>query len=223
VIDVLVPILGRSPLEMLRTLGETTTVPHAVFFICSPGDEMVEVCRSTGHVTWVVEWEPGRADFARKINWAYEHTESPWIFQGADDIRFYPNWDVAAISVAYEKGAQVIGTNDLHNPGVKVRATSTHTLIAREYIERCGGTCDGTGAIFSEAYDHQFVDNELIELAKLRGTWAFAEHSIVEHLHPVWNLAEWDETYLKAFRETEEDTRLFNQRRRMFKRAALRR
>ena len=78
-----------------------------------------------------------------------------------------------------------------------------------------GGTFDGSGAVFSEAYDHQWVDNEFLELAKRRGKWAFAERSVVEHLHPVWGLAEWDDTYNKAFRETTEDQALFARRQRL--------
>ena len=214
-IDVLVPILGRSPLEMLKTLEGATTTPFQVYFICSPGDDQIESCQATGYVTWVVEWESGRADFAKKINWAFPQTDSEWIFQGADDIRFSDGWDTEALKVGWH--ASVVGTNDLHNPSVKARVHSTHTLFRRDYIEKYGGTFDGSGTVFSEAYDHQWVDNEFIELAKLRGQWAFAQRSVVEHLHPVWGLAEWDSTYNKAFRESKEDQAMFARRTKQMK------
>jgi len=216
-IDVLVPVLGRPVYDMLRTLEDATTTPFQVYLICSPQDSQTRGCQNSGYTTWVVPWEPGRADFARKINWAFARTKGEWVFQGADDIRFSLGWDVEALRVAERYGASVIGTNDLHNPSVKRRIHSTHTLFRRSYIEEQGGTFDGTGPVFSEAYDHQFVDNELIELAKSRGLWAFADQSVVEHLHPVWGLAEWDPTYEKAFRETAGDTALFASRSRLLK------
>jgi len=216
-IDVLVPVLGRPVYEMLRSLEQNTLNAFQVYLVCSPGDSQTRGCQNSGYTTWVVPWEPGRADFARKINWAFARTKGEWVFQGADDIRFSPGWDTEALRVAERYGASVIGTNDLHNPSVKRRIHSTHTLFRRSYIEERGGTFDGEGAVFSEVYDHQFVDNELIELAKSRGLWAFAERSIVEHLHPVWGLAEWDPTYEKAFRETAGDTALFASRLRLLK------
>lgn len=216
-IDVLVPVLGRPLFDMLRTLEASTSEPFQVFLICSPGDSQVRACQNSGYTTWIVPWEPGRADFARKINWAFARTSGEWIFQGADDIRFSAAWDVEALRVAERYGASVVGTNDLHNPSVKARIHSTHTLFRRSYIEEYGGTFDGSGVVFSEAYDHQFVDNEFIELAKMRGQWAFAQRSLVEHLHPVWGLAEWDPTYEKAFRETSEDTALFASRMRLLR------
>ena len=198
---------------MLKTLEASTSTPHKVYFICSPGDDQIDVCQASGHVTWVVEWEPGRADFAKKINWAFAKTDSEWVFQAADDIRFSPGWDIEALKVG--ERASVVGTNDLHNPSVKARIHSTHTLFRRSYIEEYGGTFDGSGVVFSEAYDHQWVDNEFLELAKRRGKWAFAERSVVEHLHPVWGLAKWDATYNKAFRETSEDQALIASRMRL--------
>lgn len=205
---------------MLRTLEYATSADFSVYFICSPGDdEQIESCRSTGYTTWVVDWEPGRADFARKINWAFPQTSAEWLFQGADDIRFSPGWDVEAFAVAEQTGASVIGTNDLHNPSVKAKLLATHIFFARSYIDTYGGTFDGTGAVFSETYDHQFVDNEFVALARARKQWAFAEKSIVEHLHPVWGLADWDPVYEKAFRETSQDQRLHARRMQRMQRA----
>ena len=184
-IDVLVPILGRPPHAMIDSLEQSTETEFKVFFICSPGDETVEECRIYDrYVTWVVEWKPGRADFAKKINWAYARTSSPWIFTGADDLRFHPDWDTEALRLA--DPALVIGTNDLHNPAVQADDVRHPLLIARVYIETYGGTYDGSGAVFSEVYDHQFVDTEFVEVAKQRKRWIFAERSVVEHLHPVW-------------------------------------
>jgi len=211
-IDVLVPVLGRpwNVEPFIESLAVTHS-PYRVFFICSPGDEEeIDACRATDAETWVVEWPSGRGDFAKKINWGFGRTQSEWVFQGADDIRFTDGWDVEALHCA--KGRAVVGTNDLHNPSVRRGTHSTHVLFRRDYIERFGGTFDGSGTVFSENYDHQWVDNEFIETAKLRGQWVFCKRSLVEHFHPVWGNNEWDDTYRKAFRESGEDQALYARR-----------
>ncbi len=213
-IDILVPVLGR-PANVGPFLESVTVTkaPHRLIFICSKRDRVqIEACRETGAETWVVDWNAGRGDFARKINWAYERTEAEWVFQGADDIRFHPGWDSFALGTARRSGKRVIGTNDLHNPLVKRQLHSTHTLFARSYIEELGGTEDGTGKVFCELYDHQFVDTEFIEVAKRREEWVFSPHSHVEHLHPAWGLAHTDPTYQKAVRHTGLDFRLYRRR-----------
>lgn len=213
-IDILIPVLGRphNVQPLLESLSPTET-EHTVFFICTPGDDtQIEACLASGQETWIVPWTAGRGDFAKKINWAFDRTHSPWIFQGADDIRFRAGWDTAALALARKTGKQVIGTNDLHNPQVKRGIQGTHLLFTRRYIEEQGGTHDHTGKVFCERYDHQFVDNEFCETARRRGEFAFCKQSIVEHLHPHWGLAPEDATYEKAMRLTAHDYRLFHKR-----------
>jgi hypothetical protein len=212
-IDILVPALGRPQnIPPLMESLEVTSEPYRVIFICSPGDdEQIDACFKAAE-TRIAPWPAGRADFAKKINWAYGFTTAEWIFQAATDVKFHLGWDVAALSVAERTGKQVIGTNDLHNPQVKRGMQSTHTLFARSYIEEWGGTFDSTGKVFSTRYDHQYVDLEFCQTARQRDCWAFAKQSIVEHLHPHWGLAEHDETYEKATRQSLADRRLFQQR-----------
>ena len=155
-IDILIPALGRP--DDIPRLAESLPTDHRVVFICSPLDmDQIEACRRTNREVWIAEWEPGKGDFAKKINWAYERTDSEWLFQGATDIRFHEGWDRMALRVAERSGKRVIGTNDLHNPQVRRAMQSTHTLFARSYIEAYGGL-DDTGKVFSEAYDHQFCN-----------------------------------------------------------------
>ena len=213
-IDILVPVLGRphNVQPLLESLS-TTHEAYRVFFICSPDDTaQIEACLDSGQETLTVHWHPGKADYAKKINWGFEQTDSEWVFQGADDIRFKDNWDTAALRTAALRGKRVIGTNDLHNPLVKRGGTSTHTLFRRSYIEEYGGTHDNTGRVLHEGYDHQYVDNEFCETARRRDEWAFCKQSIVEHLHPHWGLVEEDETYRKADRARGQDFRRYHQR-----------
>ena len=218
-IDMLIPVLGRphnvEPLVDSIVYNTAGSLPGRLHLL--PRRRRADrrlPAECARHL--VVDWEPGRADYARKINWAYERTHSEWIFQGADDIRFSPAWDTKALR--YGKYA-VIGTNDLHNPSVKRGIHSTHILFKREYIEKYGGTFDGSGKVFSEEYDHQWIDNEFIQTAQRRGQWHFAKNSVVEHYHPVWGNNDWDPTYEKAFRESAEDQALFGRRMRLMERA----
>ena len=212
-IDVLVPVLARP--ESAQPLAESlsvTVTPCRLLFICSPADwEQIAACEAVGEVL-IVPWAPGRADYAKKINYGFAVTESEWIFSGADDIRFSAGWDVHALALAHRQRRRVIGTNDLHNPLVLKGRGSTHTLIARSYIEECGGTEDGTGAVFCELYDHQCIDMEFIEVAKKRGEFVFSRNSVVEHFHPHWGNAQSDKTYKKATRATMADLKLYRER-----------
>lgn len=221
-IAILVPVLGRPrrARPLVTNIRKMTSVEHRILFLCSPGDdaEIAAVLKTSADFI-VVDWAPGPGDFARKINYGYRLTQEPFIQIGADDLVFHRGWDTAALILAEETGMGVIGTNDLHNPRVVSGRHSTHPLIRRSYIEEQGGTVDHTGDIFSEGYDHQYVDDELVLTAKMRGQWAFAEHSHVEHKHPYFGLAKVDDTYRKALQETRADHRLFVRRQRLVKNA----
>jgi hypothetical protein len=190
-------------------------------FMCSSGDDdEIAACKKLG---WTITMdEPaGRGDFARKMNHAYllaaDHCFD-WIFQAADDVRFQPGWDTALLNCAEKTGALVIGTQDGGNPSVKAGRHSTHTLIARSYIDSPGASWDGPGTVFSEAYSHQMCDVELVELAKARRVWAFCAKARVLHEHPLWNRSvPTDATYAKGATGIRADQRLYLQRSRSWR------
>ena len=181
-IDILVPVLNRpSNASKVAESAKVTREPYRLWFICSPLDHaQIEACKQTDAEILVVDWQPRSGDYARKINWGFSQTDWAWVFQGADDLIFHPGWDIEALKV--EK--RVIGTNDLHNPTVKRGKSSTHTLIARGYVNERPATVDESDLVLFEGYDHQYVDRELCEVAMRRGEWGFARESHVEHLHP---------------------------------------
>jgi hypothetical protein len=72
---------------------------------------------------------------------------------------------------------------------------ATHMLVARDYVTEQGASWDGPGIVCHEGYQHWFVDDELVTVAKQRNTFAPALASIVEHLHPAWGKADTDTTY----------------------------
>jgi len=219
VIDIIVPVLSRptNAHKVARSIHEATLQPHRIFFVCSPGDtNEIKACEATGETVlyagWPAGWPAGKADFARKINWAFPQTDAPWVFQAADDLRFHESWDVYAVRIGDARRVGVVGTQDMGNALVIRGAHSTHTLIRREYILKQGGTFDNTGLVFSELYDHQYCDNEFVQTAIMRGQWAFSKRSKVEHLHPAWGKAGEDATYRKAIRATKADHALFMRR-----------
>lgn len=214
-IDVLVPVLGRphNATALAESLAASTTVPYQLVWICSDGDDaQIAACHRLIGTPVIVEWQPGHADYARKINHAFTITSSPFVFQAADDVEFTAGWDVHALTVADRTGAGVVGTNDAANPMVKRGDHATHSLIRRSYVDEHGATVDGPGLVLSEAYGHQWCDNELVQLAKHRGQWAFAEQSVVKHRHWVWGTAPKDPTYLLGSATARQDARLFRDR-----------
>jgi glycosyltransferase involved in cell wall biosynthesis len=214
VIDILIPVLRRprNAQKVVDSIRRSTMSEYRILFICSPRDiPQIRACERTGAEVVLTDWNPASGDYARKINFGFSLGDSEWVFQGADDVIFHPNWDVAAIW-ASRNGKRVIGTNDLHNPSVKRGKHSTHSLIARSYVDERPATVDESDPVLWEGYDHQYVDLELIEVAKRRNEFAFAQNSIVEHFHPHWGNAASDPTYKKAFRRTVADRRLYAQR-----------
>jgi hypothetical protein len=221
VIAVVAPVLARpqNARPLADSLAAATALPYRLVFVCSPGDtEQIRACQTTDADIRIANWEPGHADFARKVNLAYRETDEPWLFQGADDIRFEPGWDTALLACHERTGAVVIGTQDGGNPSVKRGKHSTHTLIARSYIEDPGASMDGPGTVFSEAYGHQYCDLELVETAKARKVWAFCDESRVIHEHPFWNRdVPRDSTYWKGFDAAKLDRLIYARRGRMWK------
>ena len=213
-ISVLVPVLGRpgNALPLVESLDAASSELHALTFICTAGDdEQIAACRATGRNVRVVPWEPVR-DYGRKMNLGYKGTRADWVLLGSDDITFEPGWDVELLRVARETGKRVIGSNDMANKIVKQGLFSTHTLVARSYVEELGGGLEGPGFLISEAYDHNFPDRELAALAQSRDEWAFAPAAIIRHHHPAFGGAKEDATYRKGRATIFDDQLIFWER-----------
>lgn len=227
---VVVPVLRRprraAPLAA-SLAASVEQVELGLLFVCSPeDDEQIEACDalrrpenapeglvSIGYA--VIDWQVGPGDWARKINFAYRLSLEPWVFTGADDLCFHPGWADRALEIAEQTGAGVIGTNDLGNPRVTSGKHSTHSLVARAYADE-RGTVDGPGAVVSEVYAHNFVDDELVATARARGAYAFAADSRVEHLHPNWRKSRTDDVYAIGEATFHEDRIRFARRRRLW-------
>ena len=210
---IVVPVLGRpgNAAPLVESALSHAGVQTEVLFVCSPGDyDQIAACKKTGQRTIVIHRPPERGDYARKINIGASATLAPWVFTGADDLRFTDGWDITAIAEAERSRAGVVGTIDMCNPKTNRAVHSTHSLIASWYVRE--GTIDQPGAIYHEGYWHNFVDDELIATARMRRQYA-PSRAIVQHLHPMRGTSPNDDTYRRGQLYFADDRALFQRRR----------
>lgn len=194
---IVVPVLRRPHRvePLFASIVEATPEPHRVLFVGTEGDTaQLDAVRSVGADLEVLPPNPV-GDYARKINRALAISDEPYLFTGADDLRFHPGWLTAALRPMADPRIGIVGTQDLA-PTERARTGqhATHFLVRRTYaLER--GTIDERGKIFHEGYPHEYVDDELVGTARKRGAWAFAGDAVVEHLHPHWGKADTDALY----------------------------
>lgn len=220
-IAIQIPVLNRPhrAAEVVASIFASSSVEIELLFICSPGDEEeLAAVRATGEDYMIVPWPAGDGDFARKHNLAFQRTTAPLVLLAADDLDFQPGWDEAVLKLAGRFSPGVIGTQDDANPLVKRGKHSTHSVVAREYIETFGGTWhDGPGIVFHEGYKHQWVDTELVAAAVERDEWAFCQLAVIRHLHPMYphrgiGRTPMDATYRKALGDASVDSLLYSER-----------
>lgn len=160
--------------------------------------ELFDEMNRTGYDSVLVaDWPGGTpGDYARKMNMGFNATAEPHLFLGADDLLYHPGW-LKACGDAIERTpgpVGVVGTNDLGNRRVLRGEHSTHSLVMRDYVQR-HGTIDEPNKMLHEGYVHEYVDDELVETAKSRRAYAHADDAHVEHLHPLFGKAAYDESY----------------------------
>jgi hypothetical protein len=227
---VIVPVLGRpqNAEPFMKSLKASTSQAQAYAVV---GPEAtpeafrasVDAWTAAGARVLVAE---GRS-FAQKVNHAYRQTTEPWLLLVGDDVAFHPGWlekaqraggqTLVAGTTVLEQGLrQVIGTNDLGNPRVITGQHTCHPLIRRSYVDNWGASWDGPGVVCHEGYGHNFVDDELVAVAKQRGCWASAPDAIVEHLHPFWGKGKPDHTYELGQVTFNLDKKLFEKRFRFY-------
>jgi glycosyltransferase involved in cell wall biosynthesis len=210
-LSVIVPTRGRAGLlpDLIANIKATTPPVYELMFVVDRDDrETLRVLSNQyGYEIKLLVTDGGT--LPQKSNIALDVTKTPLVFIANDDVKFYEGW-FAAARAKLSAGVGVVGTNDLHNPDVVEGNMATQFLITREYIER--GGIDG-GPLFYEGYHHNFIDTELCAVARARGAYEHAHDSIVEHIHPDWELRERDETdRAGGMMNGEADLALFEQR-----------
>jgi len=207
---VLVPVYRRpqNAEPFMRSLRASSGLVTA-YAVCDDTDTASRDAWKTAGAQII---ESSGPSFATKINDGYRATNEPWLFVVGDDVQFWPGWLDHAQYAAAITGADVIGTNDLGNPRVMRGEHATHLLIRRSYVDECGASWDPPGVVCHEGYRHWYVDDELVAAAKQRHVWSMALASRVEHLHPLWKKADYDETYRVGQTYAEKDRKLFQKR-----------
>jgi len=223
---VVVPVWNRPARAAAVCATVAATSNGRVLFVVSDTDAaelkaVRKACRTYPADVLIVDASPGSdGDYARKINrgMTFVAPDVEWMFQGADDLHFHPDWFDECMAAHRRTGALVVGTNDLCNPRTRSRH-STHSLIHRDWLPHA--VYDEPGHAMSEAYGHNFVDDELLYRATVCGVYVHAPAAHVEHLHPNCGRAERDDTYDRALdrRRFSQDRQLLRQRQRQIMRA----
>lgn len=221
-VAVLIPVLNRPHRvePLLQSLLESERIiPLQILFIVSRDDSQeLAVIQNAAAQHLIVDWQPGRGDYAAKVNLAASKSKADWLLAGADDLVFKPGWADIAIAVAEESRKRFVATNDMANPAVMHGNHATHPLLHRSYFQL--GTIDQPRKIYHEGYSHQCVDVEATETALYRDEFVFAQMSIVEHHHPIYPKkgvrVPMDSTYEKAMADGKEDLVLLHTRRHLW-------
>lgn len=208
---ILIPVLGRPHLiEPLLKSIYSTAPDVSVLFLTTPADEEgTEAVKATGERYARVQ-KKRKGDYARKINIGYSITKEPVLFMGATDLVFHEGWLEAGLATLGD-GIHAVGTNDLGNPRVMLGQHSTHTFVTREYVDKFG-TIDEPGKILHESYPHEYCDDEFVGTATARGVYKFCKDSVVEHMHPAWGKAKWDDSYLETYNRVRSGYKIFRRR-----------
>lgn len=219
---IIIPMLARPHRvqPVVDSIRKATTVDHTIMFVCTSTDQaVIEAVEAIDAVDPGVRFDildPNeRGDYAKKINHAYQVTDEPFLFLGADDLLFYRGWFEAARKAMTRPGIGVVGTQDKANARVRRGLHATHSLVSREYVD-AHGTIDEDGKVLHEGYLHEFVDDEFVETAKARKAFAFEHRSVVEHLHPTVGKAQWDPLYQAQAHRMRADRTVFHARRKLW-------
>lgn len=213
---VLIPVLDRPHRvePLMADVAAATPEPHRLLFLVDERDraELAELERAGADFALVAF---RRRRYACKINDGIRASSEPLIFTGADDLHFHPGW-LRAACAELSPSIDVVGTNDLLNPRVMAGDHSTHTLVRRSYVETFG-TIDGElGILCHEGYPHEYVDDEMVGTAKLRGRFAVALDAVVEHRHPYNGGAPVDATYRRGWAGRTTGRRVYDRRRHLW-------
>lgn len=204
---ILVPVLRRPHrVAPLLASARAATPKARVLFITSSADFAEHGAIADAGVEMLVY----DGNYGMKINAGVAHTREPFVLTGADDIHFHPGWFDAARALMSDT-IGVVGTNDLCSARVRAGLHSTHTLVARWYIDQLG-TIDEPGKLLHEAYPHEFSDDELIATARHRGAYAHAHNAVIEHLHPDAAKAPMDDLYAARPPRMRAGRRIFRRR-----------
>ena len=198
-VGILIPTMRAHLIPtLIKNITATTPSAHTVYWACTRKSECERALRGQ-----TVLLDEG-GFWPQRINALFTLSTEPYVFLGADDVVFHPEWlELAFACMEKLQNVGIVSVNDLNNP------YGTSSLISREYIERFGGTMDGSGPIIHPGYHHNWSDTELRQTGEHRGRWVYCEHSVVEHIHHDNGKAPYDEVYALGDKHLAQDVELF--------------
>jgi glycosyltransferase involved in cell wall biosynthesis len=213
-IDIIIPTIGRADrlAALVENIDAATIGEYRVWFVTEAHDEATIAAVHALGLESIINART--ENYAGAVNTAYDATDGDYLFCGADDLVFHHGWDADALRrQTHDDWFAVFGTNDLLNPYVMAGAHSTHSLVARWYLDEIGGVVDlGPGSFLPECYDHNFTDTEFIGTAKMRARFVPCLDSVVEHMH-VSKTGVVDDTHMRSVRDFHADDALYESRR----------
>lgn len=204
-VAVLVPSLDRPHRlsEVVGSIRDTTPPGHRLLF-CVSDDESKRILRSLD-VWFLDDSDCEDRRYVTRMNKLVRHAgDAETVFFGQDDVVFHEDWYAEARAVMEQTGKGLVVVNDLHNPN------GTAALMRADYIPEA--VLDEPGNVFYSGYLHNFADDEQFLTAKVKGQFARAPRSHVEHLHPSFGGAPMDETYARSWAGWDHDSALFRER-----------
>ena len=214
-LTIVVPIYLRTKNIERMLASVQATVPDAeVLFVVTSDDP---ARRELPSFVEVDGWAGQPGDWSLKQNFGYRCSSRPFIFTGADDIVFREGWYDACHAVIAD-GIGVVGTVDDLNGRTLTGDHSTHSLVARWYANDPGGAWGEPGGIFHTGYVHEYADDELVQVAKLRGAYAHAFDAHVSHIHMLADASLDDDTYRHGRSRTPISRTLYRRRSRLWRR-----
>lgn len=195
IVSVVIPSLGR-PDRLQKCLDR--------LFVSAPDVEAIVVADNNDMATIRVarETEPARLVTVSQgtgpveaWNIGASHATGDYLVLGADDLVFHDGWyEVALGAMAKKNGYGLVAFNDLSPLSGRL---ATHYMVSRAYAVNEWG-----GFLAAPYYKQQFIDNEATERAKRDNCFIYAQSAIVEHMHPLWEKADHDDTYNAAITDS---------------------
>lgn len=202
---ILIPAMRVQHFErIVANIADVTPQPHFIYWMVSAQEEVDELDSLDQ-----LYFRDDGGTWGGRLNHMFHHTSEPYVFLGADDLKWHPRWLEHAMS-AMKRVDGVVSVND------QWQLQGTSALVSRHYINSMSGCMDEDDVLIHPGYTHHGSETELFETAARRGRYAYCAESVVEHLHFIVNKSEDDEVYALGASRTAYNVALFQKRRQMW-------
>ena len=205
-VAIFIPAMRVQNFErIVQNLAETTSDPYAIYWMIETDEEATELDRLEQFY-----WRDEGGRWGHRLQFLYENTKEQFMFLGADDLLWHPDWLIHAMCTMKDVRG-VVSVNDLWQHGV-----GTSALVDRDYIDTMSGCVDEPGMLIHPGYFHFATETELFETAMSRGRYAYCAESVVEHLHFTLDKSPIDDVYRLPTPHTQEDVDLYHSRKHLW-------